>query len=539
MEVVEQNRICEWSYTSRKVYRDPFNDIEVDVVFTAPDGEEKRVPAFWAGGKTWRVRYSSFKTGRHRYRTMCSDTSNSDLHGREGILEVVPYEGDNPLYKHGPIQLSQNRRYFEHVDGTPFFWLGDTWWMGLCKRLSWPDDFKILTADRVAKGFTVIQIVAGLYPDMPAFDPRGCNEAGFPWEEGYTRINPAYFDYADLRIDWLVQAGLVPCVVGCWGYYLPWMGLQKMKQHWRNLVARYGAYPVVWCLAGEGTMPYYLSREKEKERRFQKSGWTEVGIYLRQVDPYHRLVTIHPGNSARDTVDDPGVLDFDMLQTGHDDRESLPNTVRLVTESYHREPIMPVVDGEVCYEGIGESCRQEVQRLMFWACILNGAAGHTYGANGIWQVNTREEPFGPSPHGMAWGNTPWEDAMHLPGSRQIGLAKKLLERYAWWRFEPHPEWVEPHWTDENYLQPYAAGIPGEIEIVYLPKFPWGKVIIKGLEPGRSYHVIFFNPVEGSELEIGIAAAGLDGELSLQDAAARPFTFPLYQDWVVVLEKAGM
>ena len=52
---------------------------------------------------------------------------------------------------------------------------------------------------------------------------------------------------------------------------------------------------------------------------------------------------------------------------------------------------MPVIDGEVCYEGIGEACRQEVQRLMFWACVLNGACGHTYGANGIWQVNTRRE----------------------------------------------------------------------------------------------------------------------------------------------------
>ena len=54
----------------------------------------------------------------------------------------------------------------------PFFWLGDTWWMGLTKRLLWPEGFKLLTADRVKKGFTVIQIVAGLYPDMVPFDSR-------------------------------------------------------------------------------------------------------------------------------------------------------------------------------------------------------------------------------------------------------------------------------------------------------------------------------------------------------------------------------
>ncbi len=63
-----------------------------------------------------------------------------------------------------------------------FCWLADTWWMGLCDRLAWPEDFQRLTADRREKGFNVIQIVAGLYPDMPAFDQRGRNEAGFPWE---------------------------------------------------------------------------------------------------------------------------------------------------------------------------------------------------------------------------------------------------------------------------------------------------------------------------------------------------------------------
>jgi hypothetical protein len=95
----------------------------------------------------------------------------------------------------------------------PFLWLGDTWWMGLCKRLSWSEDFQLLTADRVDKGFRVIQIVAGLYPDMPGFDECGANEAGFPWEEDYARVNPSYFDMADLRIQWLVRSGLVPCVV--------------------------------------------------------------------------------------------------------------------------------------------------------------------------------------------------------------------------------------------------------------------------------------------------------------------------------------
>ena len=65
-------------------------------------------------------------------------------------FQIEPYIGENPLYRHGPFRVSQDKKYFQHIDGTPFFWLGDTWWMSLTKRLAWPEDFKTLTADRAA-----------------------------------------------------------------------------------------------------------------------------------------------------------------------------------------------------------------------------------------------------------------------------------------------------------------------------------------------------------------------------------------------------
>ena len=136
------------------------------------------MPAFWAGGKTWRVRYASPQGGTHRYRTECNDTTNAALHGITGEIEVTPYTGANPLFRHGPIRVADDRRHFAHADGTPFFWLGDTWLLGLVKRLQWPEDFQQLTADRRTKGFTVIQIVAGLYPDMVAFDERASATPG-------------------------------------------------------------------------------------------------------------------------------------------------------------------------------------------------------------------------------------------------------------------------------------------------------------------------------------------------------------------------
>ena len=54
--------------------------------------------------------------------------------------------------------------------------------MGLTTRLDWPDGSRWLAAARAKKGFSVVQIIAGPYPDMDAWDPRGRNEAGFPFQ---------------------------------------------------------------------------------------------------------------------------------------------------------------------------------------------------------------------------------------------------------------------------------------------------------------------------------------------------------------------
>ena len=86
-------------------------------------------------------------------------------------------------------------------------------------------------SESMTKHFNVIQIVAGLYPDMHPFDPRGANEAGFPWEKDYMRIRPEYFDAADARLRHLTEQGITPCLVGAWGYYMPMMGVEKIERH--------------------------------------------------------------------------------------------------------------------------------------------------------------------------------------------------------------------------------------------------------------------------------------------------------------------
>ena len=525
------NQATEWSFVSAKTRRDPFHDIELDVLFQGPEGRTWRVPAFWAGDSEWRVRFAPPLTGSYTYRTICSDEADPDLHDVRGTLEAHPDKGANPLLRHGPLQISANRRYLEHRDGTPFFWLGDIWWLGLTKRLAWPDGFCQLAADRAAKGFSVILLTAGLPCDMAAFDPRSVNEAGFPWEPDYRRINPAFFDMADLRIRGLVRAGLTPCIVGAWSFYLDWMGIERMTQHWRYLIARWGAYPVIWCLGGTVPLPWYLDPDRETRMPALRQGWGEVARYIRRMDPYgHPLVTHTIPGVEPLTAEDEDLLDARALFTGIGRPDAFGRSLTTVQEALAREPHKPVIQIEGGFEG----ARAEVdtQRLAFWALTLSGMAGFTYGANGIWQANNPGDPFGPSPWGVAMGDTPWEVAAQYPGSTQLGIGKALLERYPWWAFTPHPEWVTPHADGENPTAPYAAGIPGQVRVIYLPRLffppPRGEgATVEELEPEVNYTARFMDPRTGQAHDLGLVTGSPRWTIPLP---------PTMGDWLVTLER---
>jgi hypothetical protein len=529
------NHVSEITFTSHIAYSDPFNEVSLTVQFTSPEGQNQTIPAFWAGEQVWKVRFSPSLAGEYNYITQCSDSANSGLHQQSGKLHAALGRSTNPLYQHGNLAVMSDRRHLQHADGTPFFWLADTWWMAFCKRLSFPDKFRELTRDRVQKGFSVIQIIAGLYPDMPWYDSRGANEAGFPWQEDFSTINPEYFDMVDLRVAHLVENGLVPCIVGEWGYFMDFAGMDVLKKHWHYLVARYSAYPVVWCAAGEALMKYYLADTDLDPARWQQKrqeDWSELIRYIRSLDGHHRLVTIHPTQYGREQLSEPELIDFEMLQTGHGGYRSLGPTVDMLTHSLASQPPMPVLVSEVNYEGIGESSREEIQRFHFWSCLLSGAMGHTYGANGLWQLNGDDLPYGPSPHGTSWGDTPWRTAAALPGSHQLGLGKKLMTQYPWWQMEAHPEWVSHPATSEDRHQCYIAGIPGELRMLFYPtNCSWtawqGKMKVVQLEENVQYHCCYFNPKTGEVTELGFCQ-------SEEYVVPKP---PIFQDWVLVMEKS--
>jgi hypothetical protein len=312
-----------------------------------------------------------------------------------------------------------------------------------------------------------------------------------------------------------------------------------MKAHWRYLIARYAAWPVVWCAAGEANLPWYLAKGFPYDDRKQVADWTEVMRSIRAVDPFHRPLTVHPTAikryTARHATDDPSLIDFDMLQTPHGQGEAAATTLKAVVDSYADQPRMPVIDGEAAYEMLSDSLPTEWTRRMFWLCMMNGAAGHTYGANGIWQCNRPEQPHGASPHGGSYGKISWSEAMHLPGSSQLGWAKSFLQRYPWYQFEPHREWAS--FADDgsektasqnfNSNQPQATGIDS-IRIIYVPE---AKAIeLRDLDAKSKYVATYFDPVSGDTRSGFDVQPDQNGRWKSQPPTGSN------HDWVVAFEK---
>jgi len=521
LPVVDGEEVAQWdvfetTFETAKEYGNPFVEIEVDGIFR--QGEKQwNVPAFWTGGSKWKLRFAPPALGEYTYHVECTDKSNAELNGKDRSLHVSAYHGDNPLLKHGFVKITAGKGYFEHADGTPFLWLGDTWWKCLCKRLTW-EGFQELTADRKAKGFNVVQIICGPYPDENFFQPSLENEGGQPYlAKDMSALNPKYFEFADRRFKHLVDAGMVPAIVGAWGRgdcnSMDAFGPANIKRHWRYVIARYGAYPVTWILAGEIA----------DETKWGQGPWAEIARYVREIDPYKHPLTCHTGNGRRGAAGDICLIDYDMVGGNHDEQKAIAEeTLAIVTSACAKKPAMPVLVGETCYEGHMQQGFGTIQRHVFWRNLLSGAAGHTYGSAGVWHAGVDGD------HGNwgAWDRQPydwttWKEGMNYPGSTQLGIGKKLLEQYPWHRFEAHPEWAPAC---------FAAGIPGGIRIIYRPKkgiYDWSGFTVNDLVPGMPYTAFYFDPATGRRFDQGV--------VTTPSGSWNTPNVPSPQDWVLVMQ----
>src|SRR6476620_5432357 len=90
-------REIEITLTAERDYPSPYTDLEVWADFTHDTGVTLRRPAFWDGGRVWRIRFASpLDTGRWAWRSFSSVT-DPGLAQQSGELVCA---GESPTDDH-------------------------------------------------------------------------------------------------------------------------------------------------------------------------------------------------------------------------------------------------------------------------------------------------------------------------------------------------------------------------------------------------------------------------------------------------------
>lgn len=519
MKTVHKWGVFEVEFKSSFNYVDPLRDVNLHCIFKSPGGREFSVEGFWDGDSTWRIRFMPDELGIWTYRTVCSNTDDDGLHDQAGLFECTSYDGENPIYIHGALKLSDNRRYLIHADGSPFFWLADTAWNGVLRSTvaEWSEYLKI----RREQGFTAVQFVMTHWRGGPYDIER---ETAYEGRERIVKLNVKFFKRIDVKFSMVNEYGLVAAPVLLWAIkddISPGSNLtdEDALLLVRYLVARYGAYILVWILAGDGDY------RGEKAERWKRIGRTVFHGRFRQP------VAMHPAGRHWILPDFLAEewLDIIGYQSGHgiseDDLKWL--CFGPPSRDWHLEPVRPFINLEPNYEGhlaysvFKPITPHMVRRVAYWSLLIAPTAGVSYGTNGVWYWCRMPEIPVNHPHvGVA---KPWRESVRLPGAWHMSRLKRIFSKIPWWTLRPDPEMIidEPGLKNVELFVAACRSEDGRIAVIYTPEIQNLNLNLSKLK--KPFEALWVNPRREEEFKAGIFT---DDILSL--------TPPEPGDWLLIL-----
>lgn len=532
---IENWRAAILSFESAAVVDNPFLDVRIFGYFTGPSGRVIRREAYWDGGNVYRISFAPTEVGCWKYRLTAP--AETGLDGVSGELECIPYSGGLPVYQHGFLRVGGQGRYLCHDDGTPFFWLGDTHW-GFVIAEPWetePEDytnsFRGIVDLRWEQGFTVYQSnlrTDGFFGKETDYWEKDCPD-DLP--------NVRYYQQeVDRRMQYIADKGFVNALGLSWATMVLNGGLERQKNLARYIVARYGALPVVWTLAGE--VAWYTA----KDRQACIDGWREVALVIEELDGYGTLQTAHYTNErpfASYYQDEPW-FDFTMNQAGHGD---FPISASHYREHRSRYPDKPFVESEAMYEFTitleengGRPVTADMIRRIAYLTMQTGGCGYSYGTMGILPTKKQKEQRKNVRRGGMFdqGTATWEEACWSDGVRQLGILRKFYEGVHFERLRPFMGCLESNviFSDETLFgmfNPFitASDDMSTVVLYFSRQSRAGGSAIRYLK-NCPYTISWFDPRTGETIPAAEHFRPVCGRYILPDRPDR-------QDWLMVLQ----
>ncbi len=301
-------------------------------------------------------------------------------------------------------------------------------------------------------------------------------------------LNADFFKNADERIQYIIDKGMVADLGLDWGRQMM-PGMEKEYKRFADYInARYGAYPVLWHTAGEAGTGYLQS-------------WIEIAKYMKEIDSYNHVNTIHNDSSNPDYKDycsDLSWHDMNYTQYGHNIEYEYGTYYEFAIPYwltiYNREPVKPFIEGEALFEGIKGFGASDTRGL-YWKSIMAGSAGFVYGAEGLWQAT-----YNKYDRWQLWGDspTPWYEALKKEAGEQLPYMKKFLEDMNWWELVPDANAIA--WDNapsRGREQPYQKkNGDSTLLIAYIPPNTTGYTGTANLKPNCAYTAKWYNTRTG-------------------------------------------
>jgi hypothetical protein len=334
-------------------------------------------------------------------------------------------------------------------DGRPFFYLADTAWMAF-SNLDWEDWIEYLDRRRV-QGFNALQISI-----LPILHDRSVPEVEEPpfltdesgaWD--FHRLNPVYFDRAEVMLEAAVARGFTPCLTVLWCTYVPetrGARISPIPAGMPQSAVRPFAAAVARRFARFEPL-LFISGDTRFESPYEESYYREALLGAREAAP-NLLLSMHLNYDIELPRFFADAIDLYTYQSGHHLYEYRSGTRQpvlhrpysLIPPFRDKEPRRPVLNSEPCYEGQAMSTELSLRwdaagvRRASWQSVLGGAkVGIAYGAHGVWSFHKPGQVF---LNARAQAPFPWKQALDLPGASDMGYLRFLVEIFALQDLDP-------------------------------------------------------------------------------------------------------